>query len=105
MRVANVQDGFLNLSEIKTIEIKSYELAKYFLQEGDILLTEGGDPDKLGRGAVWQNQIENCIHQNHIFKVRADRNLFTPEFLSLQFGSDYGKRYFLKAAKQPALHP
>lgn len=100
MRVANVQDGTLDLSEIKEIEIKRSELNKFLLKHGDILLTEGGDPDKLGRGAVWRNQIEGCIHQNHIFKVRADKNLFTPEFLSFQFGSAYGKRYFFRAAKQ-----
>jgi type I restriction enzyme S subunit len=100
MRVANVQDGHLNLSEIKEIEIREYELEKYLLKAGDILLTEGGDPDKLGRGAVWYNQISNCIHQNHIFKVRPDKNKFASEFLSYQFASAYGKRYFFKAAKQ-----
>ncbi len=100
MRVANVQDGRLDLSEIKEIEIKEGELDKYLLQSGDILLTEGGDPDKLGRGAVWYNQISNCIHQNHIFRVRADKEVLSPEFLSFQFGSQYGKQYFLKAAKQ-----
>jgi type I restriction enzyme S subunit len=100
MRVANVQDGHLNLSEIKEIEIREYELEKYLLHEGDILLTEGGDPDKLGRGAVWYNQIANCIHQNHIFKVRPDKKKFASEFLSYQFASPYGKRYFFKAAKQ-----
>ncbi len=100
MRVANVQDGMLDLSEIKEIELKKDELGKFLLKDGDILLTEGGDPDKLGRGAVWQNQIEGCVHQNHIFKVRADKMLFAPEFLSYQFGSAYGKRYFFRAAKQ-----
>lgn len=100
MRVANVQDGMLDLREIKEIEIKKQELSKYVLQSGDILLTEGGDPDKLGRGAVWYGQIQNCIHQNHIFKVRADQKLLVPEFLSFQFGSQYGKQYFFKAAKQ-----
>lgn len=100
MRVANVQDGKLDLTEIKTIEIKEYELSKFLLKSGDILLTEGGDPDKLGRGAVWYNQIPNCIHQNHIFRVRANKEILSPEFLSFQFGSQYGKQYFLKAAKQ-----
>ncbi len=70
LRVANVQDGYLNLSEIKEIEVLPTDIEKYRLLDGDILLTEGGDPDKLGRGTVWREHIEGCIHQNHIFRVR-----------------------------------
>ncbi|ESS71667.1 restriction endonuclease S subunits-like protein [Methyloglobulus morosus KoM1] len=101
MRVANVQDGHLNLTEIKTIFVSVDEFNRYQLQKGDILLTEGGDPDKLGRGAVWEGEIKNCIHQNHIYRVRITNNkLLNPYFLSALVGSIYGKSYFLKAAKQ-----
>jgi type I restriction enzyme, S subunit len=100
MRVANVKDGYLNLSEIKTIEVTEAEIHKYKLISGDLLLTEGGDPDKLGRGAVWNCEIEECIHQNHIFRVRAIGKSVNPVFLSALMASKYGKSYFFKAAKQ-----
>ena len=100
MRVANVQDGQLNLSEIKTISVFKRDFEKYQLKNNDILMTEGGDPDKLGRAAVWKEQIKNCIHQNHIFRVRPDFEIMSSGYLCLLVGSDYGKRYFLKAAKQ-----
>lgn len=101
MRVANVQDGFLDLNDIKTIAVTHDELEKFRLIKGDVLLTEGGDPDKLGRGALWENQIEVCIHQNHIFRVRViDLEELNPSYLSALVGSIYGKSYFLKAAKQ-----
>ncbi|HSN78054.1 MAG TPA: hypothetical protein VL334_23515, partial [Anaerolineae bacterium] len=57
LRVANVQAGALNLDEVKTIAIAEDEVERYRLQPGDLLLTEGGDHDKLGRGAVWDGQI------------------------------------------------
>lgn len=100
MRVANVQDGHLNLSEIKTIEVSEEEIERYQLRRGDLLLTEGGDPDKLGRGALWNDEIPGCIHQNHIFRVRTTDASINPQFLSTLIGSKYGKSYFLKAAKQ-----
>jgi type I restriction enzyme S subunit len=100
MRVANIQDGYLDLSEIKEIQISKKDVSRYLLRHGDILLTEGGDPDKLGRGAVWRNEVEPCIHQNHIFCVRPDKNMADPFFLSSLIGSERGKRYFLRAAKQ-----
>ncbi len=99
MRVANVQDNKLDLTEIKTIDVSQRDAEKYRLQQDDILLTEGGDPDKLGRGVVWNNEIENCIHQNHIFRVRV-YNAIEPHYLCTLIGSRYGKNYFLKAAKQ-----
>lgn len=100
MRVANVQDGFIDLTEVKTIKATSDDIFKYKLEVGDLLLTEGGDPDKLGRGGIWQGEIEDCIHQNHIFRVRFDQKLVTPEYASALISSPYGKRYFLKSAKQ-----
>ena len=100
LRVANVKDGFLDLSDVSTIEATDSEIEKYQLQYGDILLTEGGDPDKLGRGTFWEEQIPGCIHQNHIFRVRFDLDRFCPQFLSFQVGSPYGKAYFLANAKQ-----
>jgi len=101
MRVANVQDGHFVLDEIKTISVTQKEIDRYQLQAGDLLLTEGGDPDKLGRGSVWESQIENCIHQNHIFRVRInERSELNPYYLSSLIGSRYGKSYFLKSAKQ-----
>jgi type I restriction enzyme S subunit len=98
LRVANVQDGYLDLSEMKTIEIRRSELSRYSLQPGDVVLTEGGDFDKLGRGFIWNDEVPGCVHQNHIFAVRADRRLLIPEFLAYQTQSTYGKAYFLSVA-------
>jgi type I restriction enzyme S subunit len=100
LRVANVQDGFLDLAEIKTIEVLPGDQEKYRLENGDILMTEGGDPDKLGRGCVWRNQIEGCIHQNHVFRVRTNRSQLTPEYLAALLRTPYAKHYFLSCAKR-----
>ena len=78
LRVANVQNGFLDLTEIKEIELKADEKEKYLLKKGDVLYTEGGDRDKLGRGTVWNEEITNCVHQNHVFRARVDRKLAIP---------------------------
>ncbi|MGI9217451.1 MAG: restriction endonuclease subunit S [Hydrogenophaga sp.] len=100
MRVANVKDGYLDLGEVKTIEIKRTEVDKLRIEFGDLLMTEGGDPDKLGRGALWRGEIENCVHQNHVFKVRSHRDRLVPEYLRSLVGSHYGKSYFLSVAKK-----
>jgi type I restriction enzyme, S subunit len=100
LRVANVQDGHLDLSTIKTVRVRFDEVDAYRLEVGDVLMTEGGDLDKLGRGTIWEGQIENCLHQNHIFRIRANRDLLEPEFFSFVVESDIAKRYFNRVAKQ-----
>ena len=100
MRVGNVKDGHLDLNEVKTMEIKRSEVEKLRIEPGDLLMTEGGDPDKLGRAALWRGEINLCVHQNHIFKVRSNRVLLSPEYLRSLAGSAYGKAYFLRVAKK-----
>lgn len=100
LRVANVKDGYLDLSDVYDIEATNSEIEKCRLMQGDLLLTEGGDPDKLGRGMFWDGQIPECIHQNHIFRVRFGLDAVSPEFMSAQMASPYGKAYFLAHAKQ-----
>lgn len=100
LAVSNVQDRALKLEIVKQIEATEDEIGKYRLRRGDLLLTEGGDPDKLGRGTLWDDQIPECIHQNHIFRVRVNSPEIEPLFLNWLIGSERGKRYFLRSAKQ-----
>lgn len=100
LRVANVQDGHFNLSEVKTIQVESSGIERYSLKSGDVLMTEGGDFDKLGRGAVWRAPISPCLHQNHVFAVRPQLDQLDPDYLSALTASQYGRTYFLGCAKR-----
>jgi len=100
MRVANVKDGSIDLSETKLIDATVTELERYRLIADDVLMTEGGDPDKLGRGAIWRNEIEDCIHQNHIFRVRLNKKVINPVFFAEYLKQQYTKSYFLFCSKQ-----
>ena len=100
LRVANVQAGHLSLANVKTLRLPASEAKRSMLQVGDVLMTEGGDPDKLGRGCVWSGEVANCLHQNHVFAVRPSRNKMRPQYLAALLESHYAKLYFLRTAKQ-----
>jgi type I restriction enzyme S subunit len=100
LAVVNVQDKILDLSIVKTIEATEREIERYRLKKNDLLLTEGGDADKLGRGTLWSDELPECIHQNHIFRVRIESNEVSPLFLNWLVGGPRGKCYFLRQAKQ-----
>jgi type I restriction enzyme S subunit len=100
LRVANVQDGFLDLSQVKTVQVSRKDVDRYLLRTGDVLVTEGGDFDKLGRGYLWRSEIERCLHQNHIFAIRAIKTRICPEYLASFISSNHAKRYFLSCSKR-----
>jgi type I restriction enzyme S subunit len=100
MAVSNVKDGYIDWTTVKTIMATAAEIDQYRLFPNDVLMTEGGDPDKLGRGAIIQKPLENCIHQNHIFRVRLNQDKVIPAFFDEYLKHQKAKRYFLGCAKQ-----
>lgn len=100
MAVSNVKSGYIDWTTVKTIEATKSEIEQYHLQPFDVLMTEGGDPDKLGRGAIIQNPPKDCIHQNHIFRVRVDSSCLLPQYLEEYLQHPKAKKYFLDCAKQ-----
>lgn len=100
LRVANVQAGYFDLEQIAEIGLPKKEADRYMVKIGDVLVTEGGDLNKLGRGTVWKGEIENCLHQNHVFAVRVDKTVISPELTSMIMESDYGRKYFTNTANK-----
>jgi type I restriction enzyme S subunit len=100
MSVSNVKDGYIDWTTVKTIMATKAEIERYRLYPYDVLMTEGGDPDKLGRGAVIRQPLKDCIHQNHIFRVRLDTNVMLPVYFAEYLQHQKAKKYFLGCAKQ-----
>lgn len=99
MRVANVQDGFIDLADVAVIEVAERDVDRYTLHRGDVLMNEGGDYDKLGRGAVWEGLVDGCLHQNHVFAVRLEDVKWAPWLAGITRTS-YAKFYFMNNSKQ-----
>ena len=99
LRVANVQRGRLDLSVMKKILATEAEIDELRLHPGDVLFNEGGDRDKLGRGWVWNGELPECIHQNHVFRARIFTRDLNPKLLSW-YGNTAGQQYFFDQGKQ-----
>ena len=99
LRVANVQRGYLDLAEVKLIEAPTADIETLRLIPGDVLFNEGGDRDKLGRGWIWEGQLPECIHQNHVFRARPFSEELSGKLISW-WGNTFGKDHFLREGKQ-----
>ncbi|MBL8460039.1 MAG: restriction endonuclease subunit S [Zoogloea sp.] len=100
LRVANVQRWKLVLQDVKEVVIDAFELERFQLRTGDLLMTEGGDWDKVGRTCIWRNELPTCLHQNHVFKVRRVFDEWQPLWAELYLNSTYARAYFASSAKQ-----
>ena len=94
LRVANVQTGYVDTSDIAILDVTEEEAVQYQLPTGCVLMTEGGDRDKLGRGCVWDGSVYPCIHQNHVFAVVTNDKLLSNRYLEYLSASDLGRIYF-----------
>lgn len=100
LRVANVQRGRLMLDEIKTINVPDADMNGLRLESGDILFVEGnGSRTELGRVALWNGEITDCVHQNHIIKARPAKDQLLPEYAMAWFNSEAGREHFFKFGK------
>ena len=100
LRVANVKADRLDLTEVKGVWATKEQLARYALRRGDVLMTEGGDRDKLGRGTMWREEIAGALHQNHVFAIRCRDRALMPDFLALLTRTTLARRYFESTANQ-----
>lgn len=100
LRVGNVQDGHLDLADVSVIELPASVAAGVELCPDDVLMTEGGDLDKLGRGHLWRGELAGCLHQNHIFAVRCFPHKLKPMFLAYATAAQYGRDYFEATGKK-----
>jgi type I restriction enzyme S subunit len=100
LRVANVHRGFLDLSEIKSLRATESEVRRTRLENDDLLIVEGhGNPAEIGRGALWDGSIPECVHQNHLIRVRLTPGMVTPLFAAAYINSEGGRRHLLRAGK------
>lgn len=94
LRVANVQPGRLELESVTEITVPRGLAERCTLHAGDVLMTEGGDLDKLGRGTVWRDELPGALHQNHIFAVRPLLDRLDPDYLGLLTQTAHARAYF-----------
>ncbi|WP_396667929.1 restriction endonuclease subunit S [Microbacterium sp. R86528] len=98
LRVANVQRGNLDLSEIKQVGATAPEAASKGVRPGDVLVVEGhASVDEIGRAAIWERD-DSPLFQNHLFRVRASEG-FRPNFILEWINSVGGRGYIRTVAK------
>jgi type I restriction enzyme S subunit len=103
LTVRNVYDGYLDLSDVRYMEVHDNELSKWLLRPGDLLVLEGnGRKENVGRAAIFNGEIENCVYQNHVFRVRINTSIMLPLFAMTYLNTPQMKDQFFQVARTTA---
>lgn len=98
LRVANVYANRLELDDVTEIGLTEAEFQKTLLLKGDILIVEGnGSLDQIGRAAIWNEDISDCVHQNHLIRWRSNGNVL-PKFALFWLLSPEGRASLVQLA-------
>ena len=99
LRVANVFDGFIDVSDVKEMLFTEDEFAIYELRDGDVLLNEGQSLDLVGRAAMYRGEPPVCAFQNTLIRVRPNDNT-DQQFLEYLLRWLYWKGTFSRIASR-----
>lgn len=92
LTVAHVHRNRISTSDPRYFEVSSEELERWRLLPGDVLIIEGnGSAEQIGRTAIFRGEIEHCVHQNHVIRIRPNKELIEAEFLNLYLNSPVGQ--------------
>ncbi|MDE0478245.1 MAG: restriction endonuclease subunit S [Gammaproteobacteria bacterium] len=93
LRTKNVFWNKLRLSELDQMNFSETEEARLKLQQNDLLVCEGGS---IGRAALWNAEIDGCLYQNHLHRLRVKDGMVEPQFgiYWLWYAFDVAKIYY-----------
>lgn len=98
LRMSNItDDGHLDLSDLKTIDVDDSEFEKYVVRNGDVLFNRTNSGDKVGKTCVF-NSNEPMIIAGYIIRIRVNERC-TPGYLSAYLNSKYGKICLMRVTK------
>ncbi len=92
LTVAHVQRNRISLDDPRYFEVSVDELERWRLEPGDVLMIEGnGSANEIGRTALFKGELRDCVHQNHVIRIRPDQTRINPEFLNVYLNSPVGR--------------
>lgn len=93
LRTKNVFWNRLELTDLDEMHFSEAEQSRLELKANDLLVCEGGS---IGRTALWNNEVDGCLYQNHLHRLRAKGDRAHPQFgvYWLWYAFDVAKLYF-----------
>jgi type I restriction enzyme S subunit len=104
LRVANIQDGKLDLTSRKYVALQPEMLERHVVLDGDLLLARAiGSADHLGKCIIARPNGEDWAFDSHLMRVRFRRDLVEPDFIHGYLTGSAGRHEFLRNSRRSAV--
>ncbi|WP_410647955.1 hypothetical protein [Amycolatopsis sp. cmx-4-54] len=94
IRVANIQKWGLDLSDVKEIDVPPSSLKSLRINAGDILICRNNSMELVGKAALWEGQIEDCVHDDHVFRLALNLEELHPEYVNAFLATPLVRAWF-----------
>jgi type I restriction enzyme, S subunit len=103
LRLRDIREGWIDFSEVNRITLTADERSKYEVLAGDLLFIRvNGNPDYVGRCALFEGHSESVYFNDHVMRVRVDRSSVNGVFLTFLLNGAHGKNEIAKHRKTSA---
>lgn len=100
LRMGNIQNGHLDFSDLKHIELSRDELRKYRLELGDILINRTNSMELVGKSAMFEEPEGDWVFASYLVRLVIDRSKALPEFVNAAINSRIGRAYVYATARR-----
>jgi type I restriction enzyme S subunit len=100
LRMGNIRNGYLDMSDMKHIDLNEDEFKKYCLKDGDILINRTNSLELVGKAAVFEGVKKDCVFASYLIRLQVDESRALPQFVSSVINSRVGRSYILHTARR-----
>ena len=100
LRMGNIVDGYLDVSNLKYVDLPVEQTRKYLLSPGDVLINRTNSLELVGKAATFDRDDGDWIYASYLVKIQVDRNRVLPEYVTATINSRIGRNYVLATARR-----
>lgn len=100
LRMGNIKEGRLDITDLKHIDLPSAEMEKYFLSDGDILVNRTNSFELVGKSALIESLTGDWVYASYLIRLRVHTDAVLPEYVNGIINSRIGRAYVMRTARR-----
>lgn len=92
LRMPNIQEGEIDLRNLKYVPLAAADLSSFRLRRGDILFNRTNSPELVGKAAVFEADLQ-AIFASYLLRLVCDERLVQPRYVCFWINSPWGRAW------------
>ena len=92
LRMVNIQEGRIDVSDLKYVALAAADVEAYRLRRGDVLFNRTNSPELVGKAAVYEHDLA-AVFASYLVRIQCDESLISSRYLCAWINSPWGRRW------------